>query len=176
MTTPTQNRRSHVVQVASRVNDISWWLFVVASLIAGGVNWWTERVWAAGFSDDVRLYCPFVRGSVGGDCIVTTSGFADDHWFTDTAFYSMAAFAVLILAAIVEGVAKGRLVSGIVTVGLPIVAWGLFLVASPGVVADDVMKPIWAMLVVFLAVMLRETWARTLRRSNARRWSNHETA
>ena len=90
--------------------------------------------------------------------------------------FGTAAAAVLVLAAIVEGVANGRLVSGIVTVGLPMVVWGLFLAASPGVVADDVMKPIWAMLVVFFAVILRETWGRTLRRSNARRWSNHETA
>lgn len=160
--------RQHLARRAGLIGDASWWLFVVASLITGGVDWWNQdRVRGASFSSEIYLYC-----SGGGDgqrstCVTGTSGSATEDWFTDTSFYSLAAFIIVVTAALVQAVAVGRLLPGIANVAIPFVGFTLFLAATFGAFFGNWMRPIAALALVFAAVVIRETWAQWFRRTFA---------
>jgi hypothetical protein len=154
--------RQRFAPSAAIVNDVSWWLFVIASLIAGGVDWWKANGSAVSFSSDIYLYCSLGDGEESR-CQVGTSGSGPEQWFTDPAFYSSAAFVVLVSAATVEAFTVGRFMPGIVTVAMPLVAFVMFLAATPDGIAGYDGRPVVAMVVVFVAVVLREMWARRFR-------------
>ena len=132
---------------------------MIASLIAGGV--WSLNRSAVSFSSNIYLYCAgFGQES---RCEAGTSGSGPEQWFTDPAFYSLAAFVVLVCAAIAEAVSVGRFRHGIVTIALPLIAFVLFLAVTPDGIAGYDGRPVVAMVTVFVAVVLRETWARRYR-------------
>lgn len=165
MTSTKPEGWQRLARSAAIVNDASWWLFVVASLIAGGVDWWKANRSAVSFSSDIYLYCAGIGEE--SKCEVGTSGSGPEQWFTDTAFYSLAAFVVLVIAATAEAFAVGQFMPGIVTVVVPPIGFVLFLAATPDGIASYDGRPVVAMLFVFLAIALRETWARRLRRDYA---------
>lgn len=117
-----------------------WWIFVVATL-------WPETTrygWTAG-ADMPRRYADYVPSD--GFCMATpVAGLA---------------FLVLIIAAAVEAASVGRLVPGLVTVGVPFLAAIVIWSVAPGGCGghtDTALFP--AMAIVLLAIAVREVWAR----------------
>ncbi|MGK9269571.1 hypothetical protein KXR83_01085 [Williamsia muralis] len=73
---------------------------------------------------------------------------------------SLIAFAVVIIAAVIEAITSRQLVPGIVTVAAPCVAFGLLLLATPGVLDSVRFGTMQTLGVVLVAVAVREVWAR----------------
>jgi hypothetical protein len=161
-------RRRQIARAAGLVGDLAWWLFVVSSLIAGSVNWWSSFYpGSVSFTDSIRVYCidtaPPGSRSFETRCQTNTSGFGVGNLFADLALYSIIAIVVTVLAAAVQSWASGRLVPGLVNVAVPLIGYVLFLAATPGGFGGQWMRPVVALAIIFVAVVLREMWARRFR-------------
>ncbi|ORM38306.1 hypothetical protein BFL43_00170 [Williamsia sp. 1135] len=140
---------------------ISWWVFVVATLFAGGINWWgRQSTFAASFADDVgwTIYAP-VR--------TTGSGYIDvqweqtyDRWWQSPGVYGVIAFVIVVITAVTTAFIGGRIASGIGTVLVPFAALGLFVLATPDAVEGVELSTILSMLLVLVAIAIREVWMR----------------
>ena len=146
----------------------AWWVFVVATFFAGGITWtgatssygygyFFGATSFAGWSGNWTANTP-IQASVA---IANFSASASYHdpW-TELEVWSLVAFAVVLIAAVVEAIAVRRVVPGIVTVAAPCVAFGLLLLATPGVLDSVEFGTMLTMGVVLVAVGVREIWAR----------------
>lgn len=148
------------------VGDAAWWVFIVASLIAGGVTW------LAG-----ERYVPFVPPSMGADevaysgsysrldgVMMTKAYVADEttNWWLEPAFYSVAAFVVVVAAALWEACTQRDVIAAAATVTVPFAALAVLGLATPGVIVDDDLSPIATLALVVVAVGLRGWWKRTV--------------
>ncbi|MFJ6099108.1 hypothetical protein [Williamsia muralis] len=82
-----------------------------------------------------------------------------DPW-TQLEVWSVVTFVVVLIAAVVEAIAVRQVVPGIVTVAAPCVAFGLLLLATPGVLDSVEFSTMLTVAVVLVAVAVREIWAR----------------
>jgi hypothetical protein len=151
--------RNRVFSVAHVTGHVAWWIFVVATLFAGGITW-----------TGVGRYVPYIplpRGSGWIDIPLTDSpvyiaNFASssNEQSTDLRWWSLAAFIVVLIAAVVEAISARRMAAGVVTVVTPCVALGLMLLATPGVLESVHFGTLQTLAVVLVAVAVREVWAR----------------
>lgn len=153
--------RARIVRWSRTVGHGGWWVFVVGSLFAGGINWWnTHQSIAASFGPDCgwTMFAPMTR--VGG------AGYVDvawqptyTQWWQDPGVYALIAFIVVVITALIDACASRQVITGVVTVVVPFAALGLFVTATP----DSVMTQphtVISMLLVLAAVALREVWMR----------------
>lgn len=84
---------------------------------------------------------------------------------------SLAAFVIVVLAAIADAVSTRSIAIGTVTVAIPFVSLGLIVLATPAATGGTRMDLIFAMLITLAAVAVREVWARAVlpRVASARR-------
>lgn len=143
-------RRAHTA------GDVFWWIFVVATLLAGGITWfgvdvyddfgWTAYAPLTSQSQQYANYVPLAR-------------------FGAIESVSAVSFCLLVLAALVEAVVVRRLVAGIVTVAVPFVAAALMWSALPRGHSSFSVETISALLGVLAAVAIRELWERRVART-----------
>ena len=155
-----------VFPIARATGHIAWWIFVVTTLFAGGISW-------AGVGnrlDDGFLDASFTARSSGWTAYTpltdTPVGIANfsasppyDRW-TDPEFWSIVAFSVVLIAAVIEAISVRRTLPGVVTIAAPCVALGLLLLATPGTLDRVEFDTMTAMAVVLVAIAVREVWAR----------------
>ncbi|PZU02159.1 MAG: hypothetical protein DI630_09245 [Gordonia sp. (in: high G+C Gram-positive bacteria)] len=145
------------------IGHAAWWVFVVATLFAGGITW-------LGNDHDYQ-HPPFLLRSDGWmvystvpDSSSATADYVDVavalpyEWWRDGELLSAAMFVVVMIAAVVEATAARRLWRGLITVGAPCVALGLLVIATPDTDAESDMTA--ALVLVLVAVTVREVWAR----------------
>lgn len=82
--------------------------------------------------------------------------------FDITPGLTFVAFCLLVLAALAEAVAVRRVAAGIVTVAVPFVVAALIWAAMPRGHWSFFLEPVPAMLVILVAVAIREVWTRRL--------------
>lgn len=117
-----------------------WWVFVVATLWPG-----TTRLGWTSDGEMPRRYADYLPSE--GFCV--------------TSPIAAVAFLTLIIAAAVEAVAVGRLIPGLITVGTPLLAAILIWSVIPGACGGGSNLAVFpALLVVLLAIAIREIWAR----------------
>ncbi|MFJ6099355.1 hypothetical protein [Williamsia muralis] len=138
---------------------------MVATLFAGGITWMISdrNVVDGAFSARsgttyTGSYTPYSDGDVFTDFYAFGSS-SSDTW-TELELLSVGAFVLVLIAAVVEAIAVRRVVPGIVTVAAPCVAFGLLLLATPGVLDSVEFGTMLTMGVVLVAVGVREIWAR----------------
>ena len=141
----------------------AWWVFVVATLFAGGITWLGN--------DHGYQHPPFLLRSDGWmvystvpDSSSATTDYVDVavtlpyEWWRDGELLSAAMFVVVMIAAVVEAASARRLWRGLITVGAPCVALGLLVIATPDTDAESDMTA--ALVLVLVAVTVREVCAR----------------
>lgn len=110
-----------------------WWVFVVASLFAGGITWWSAHPSiAASFGPDCgwTMFAPVTR--VGGAGYVDVAWRpAYTQWWQDPGVYALIAFFIVVMTALSDACASRQIITGVVTVLVPFAALGLFVVATP---------------------------------------------
>ena len=138
-----------------------WWVFVVSALFTGGITWWgTYSTMTGAFSEGWSGWTAYTptTGAVYVDLIGGSPGI--HTWWQNPAYYALAAFVLVVVAAVVDAVAARRLVAGIVTVVVPFVALGLFVLATPGTIDGVELRSILSMALVLAGVAVREVWMR----------------
>ncbi|WP_030166547.1 MULTISPECIES: hypothetical protein [Actinomycetes] len=149
-----------VFPLAHITGHVAWWAFVVVTLFAGGVTWTTsEWGWTA--------YTPLTDPPVAIANFTGSSSFEANSWpgpgaepWAELEVLSVAALIVVLLAAVAEALSVRRLVPGVVTVAAPCVAFGLLLLATPGVLDSVRFGTMQTLGLVLVAVAVREVWAR----------------
>lgn len=157
--------RHRVFSLARITGHAAWWVFMVATLFAGGITWTgiDRSFFEAGF--EARSGVTYTGDYVYSDGDVLSYQFGDlastsyDRW-TELELWSLVAFVVVLIAAVVEAISARRLLPGVVTVAAPCVAFGLLLLATPGVLDIVEFDTTLTMSVVLIAVAAREVWAR----------------
>jgi hypothetical protein len=157
--------RRKVHLVARITGHTAWWVFVVATLFAGGITWLG--------SDHEYQHPAFLLRSDGWmvystvpDSSSVTADYVDVavalpyEWWKDGELLSAAMFVVVMIAAVVEATAARRLWQGLITVAAPCIALGLLVTATPDTAAESDMTV--ALVLVLAAVTVREIWARGL--------------
>ena len=141
----------------------AWWIFMVATLYAGGITWtgvsrYGSYIGATSFTKEYgwTAYTGLTDLPVG---IADFAGSSYDPW-TDPELWSAIAFGAVLIAAVVEAVSAREVLPGIVTVAAPCVAFGLLLLATPGVLDSVQLGTMTTIGVVLVAVAVREVWAR----------------
>lgn len=153
--------------IARITGHVAWWVFVVVTLFAGGVTWtgateYLGPTFDTGWSGNQQAYSE-IKAPVAIANFTGASSFEHDLWtdpWTELEVLSVAAFVVVLLAAVVEALSSRQLVPGIVTVAAPCVAFGLLLLATPGVLDSVRFGTMQTLGVVLVAVAVREVWAR----------------
>ncbi|MYR08552.1 hypothetical protein GTV32_20565 [Gordonia sp. SID5947] len=153
--------RSTVLRSARITGHVGWWVFVVATLFAGGITWWesNSRI-AASFAHDGEwtAYTPLT--SIDAQVVGIAWQPMYTHWWQDPSWYALAAFVVVVIAALVDAATARRLVPGVITVAVPFVALGLFYLATPGTIDGVELRTVLSMLLVLVGVGIREVWMR----------------
>lgn len=152
-----------VSPIARITGHVAWWVFVVVTLFAGGVTWtgateYLGPTFDTGWSGNQQAYSE-IKAPVAIANFTGGSSFDHDPW-TQLEVLSVIAFAVVIVAAVIEVIASRQMVPGIVTVAAPCVAFGLLLLATPGVLDSVRLGTMQTLGVVLVAVAVREMWAR----------------
>ena len=155
--------RYRVFSLTRITGHVSWWVFVVVTLFAGGITWTGASEYlgpasGTGWSGNRQAYSE-IKAPVAIANFTGTSSFEHDPW-TQLEVLSVIAFAVVIIAAVIEAVSSRQVVPGIVTVAAPCVAFGLLLLATPGVLDSVRFGTMQTLGVVLVAVAVRELWAR----------------
>lgn len=172
------------------VGDAAWWVFIVASLIAGGVQW---------LHPDGKRYEPFDPSSIGESTRTTSwgsySGYSYSYsgsnsngdyagwdpgpngvviskayigsnttdWWSDPGFYSLAAFVIVVAAAAWEALAYRDVIAAALTICVPFAALAVLGLTTPGVIGGDMDPgPAATLILAVIAVGMRGWWARTL--------------
>ena len=155
--------RHRAFSLARIVGHSAWWIFVVATLFAGGITWtgvsrYGHYIGATSFTKEYgwTAYTGLTDAPVA---IANFAGSSYDPW-SDPELLSAIAFGAVLIAAVVEAIAVRRLAPGIVTVAAPCVAFGLLLLATPGVLESVGLDTLTIMAIVLIAVAVREVWAR----------------
>jgi hypothetical protein len=157
--------RHRVFSLARTTGHAAWWVFMVATLFAGGITWAgiDQSFFDTEFS--ARSGTADTGGYVYSDGDVLSYQFGDlastsyDRW-TELELWSLVAFVVVLVAAVVEAIAARQMLPGVVTVAAPCVAFGLLLLGTPGVLDTVEFDTTLTMSVVLIAVAAREVWAR----------------
>lgn len=150
---------------ARPIGNAAWWVFIVASLIAGGVTWLhgsSDHYQTASFTDPSAVTYHGAYTPLDGVTMSKAYSSTTTSWFESPSFYSLAAFAVVVAAALWEAIAGRDLMPGILTVTVPFAALAVMGLATPGVFGNLDLDPFPAMLLVLAAVGLRAYWSRTL--------------
>lgn len=155
--------RRKVHLVARITGHAAWWAFVVATLFAGGITWLgnDHEYQHPPFllrSDEWMVYSTVPDSSTATADYVDVAVALPYEWWKDGELLSAALFVVVMIAAVVEATAARRLWQGLITVGAPCVALGLLLIATPDTATEPDMTT--ALVLVLLAVTVREVWAR----------------
>lgn len=133
----------------------------MAAIFGGGITWWNSYPnIAASFGPDCgwTMFAPMTRMSGAGYVDVQwqpTYG----QWWQDPGRYALIAFVVVVVAAVIDAYAAGRVVAGVVTVLVPFAALGLFVLATPDTVMAQP-RTVSSMLLVLVAIAIREIWMR----------------
>ncbi|MCK0517092.1 hypothetical protein [Williamsia sp. DF01-3] len=161
--------RHRVFSLARTTGHAAWWIFMVATLFAGGITWTgidrsffdTEFSARSGTTNtgDLTLYSAYSDEDVFSDYYGDLASTSLDRW-TELELWSMAAFVVVLLAAVVEAISARQVLPGVVTVAVPCAAFGLLLLATPGVLDTVEFNTTLTVSVVLIAVAAREVWAR----------------
>ncbi|WP_156045345.1 MULTISPECIES: hypothetical protein [Actinomycetes] len=161
--------RHHVFSLARTAGHAAWWVFIVATLFAGGITWTgidrrffdTEFCARSGPTNtgDLTLSSAYSDEDVFSDYYGDLASTSFDRW-TELELWSLVAFVVVLVAAVVEAIAARQMLPGVVTVAAPCVAFGLLLLATPGVLDTVEFDTTLTMSVVLIAVAAREVWAR----------------
>lgn len=154
-------QRQSILVSARLTGHVMWWVFVVSALFAGGITWWgTYSTIGAAFAEGQAGWTAYTptTGAVYVDLIGGSPGI--HTWWQNPGFYALVAFVVVVGAALVDAVAARRLVAGIVTVVVPFVALGLFVLATPGTIDGVELRSILSMALVLAGVAVREVWMR----------------
>ncbi len=100
----------------------------------------------------------------------TGSGYVDvqweptyDYWWQSPGVYGLIAFIIVVVVAVIDAFVGGRIASGIVTVLVPVVVLGLFVLATPDAIEGVELPTILSMLLVLVAIAIREVWTRAVR-------------
>lgn len=156
--------RQRVFALARITGHAAWWVFVVGTLVAGGITWLgIDQDYYRPFipsSDEWTAYTPLTDETfVGAEAIDVAMLYSYDRW-THGEMLSALAFVVVLIAAVVEAVSAGRLRQGVVTVLAPCAALGLLVIATPGTIDDSGLELGAAVSLTLAAVAIREVWAR----------------
>lgn len=145
--------RYQVFRAAHIAGHALWWIFVVATLLAGGITWFSDGEqgdfgWTAytPLTDLPRRYADYLP-SDGFDPIDAVS---------------LLGFCLLVLTALVEAVTGRRLIAGIITSVVPFAAAVLIWCALPRGHWNFYLKPLTSLAVILVAVAIREIWERRL--------------
>lgn len=151
--------RHRTFTAARNTGHIAWWVFVVATLFAGGVTWLGlgEEAPFSTRTTGWTSYTPLTDYPVS---IANLAGPAPYEWWTEPEVFAALAFAVVVLAAAVEAIAVRQLVPGVVTIAAPLVALVILIFVTPTVFTSFELTKIPTMALVLLAVAVREVWAR----------------
>jgi len=158
-----------VRQCAKAIGHVSWWIFVVATLYAGGVYWWGSHrgIGAPVIRDGTwSVYIPFIPGAgyediPAGRSYAAWHATSTDNWDAPST-YAMIAFVVVVLAALVDAAILRRAIPGIVTVAVPFISLGFFVLATPDTFDGTQLKWQITMLITLAAIAIREIWTRAL--------------
>ncbi|MGY3554932.1 hypothetical protein [Williamsia sp. R60] len=160
-----------VFPLARITGHVAWWVFVVVTLFAGGITWTGASEYlgpasGTGWSGNRQAYSE-ITAPVAIANFTGTSSFEANSWpgpgadpWTELEVLSVIAFVVVILAAVAAAISVRRLVPGVVTVAAPCVAFGLLLLATPGVLDSVRFGTMQTLGLVLVAVAVREVWAR----------------
>ncbi|MGW2660793.1 hypothetical protein ACWCW7_07485 [Nocardia tengchongensis] len=143
--------------IARGAGQIAWWVFLIALLLA-------QATAAAGPATSPTVE-PFDcdRGeSVYTICVTTVRH--GESWASDVMTpYGRAAFILVLLAAVAEAVAVGRLVPGLITIAVPIV--------SALIILNTLTRTKWwydtpdtaqTVALIVVAIAIREVWTHIL--------------
>lgn len=155
--------RPKVHLLARLAGHAAWWVFVVATLFAGGITWLgnDHEYQHPPFllrSDEWMVYSTVPDSSTAATEFVDVAVALPYEWWKDGELLSAAMFVVVMIAAVVEATAARRLWRGLITVGAPCIALGLLVIATPDADAESDMTA--ALVLVLVAVAVREVWAR----------------
>ncbi len=145
--------RYQVFRAAHIAGHAFWWVFVVATMLAGGITWFGD-----GEQDDFgwTAYTPLV------DLPRRYADYLPSDGFEPAGVMSVIGFCLLVLAALVEAVAVRRVVAGVITVAVPFAAATLIWSALPRGHGNFYLEPTVALVVILVAVAIREVWERRL--------------
>lgn len=160
----TRYKRFNTARLAGHV---CWWVFVVATLIAGGVKW---------------LPVGIILGTTGTSCAPPVTGriayqpftsdmpraYADylpsdgwEHAWVSPPMYSLVAFLAVMICAVIQAAAMPRVSAAAVTVLVPILSAAIIAFAlSDGVWWGFCPSPVNALILTLVGVAIREVWAR----------------
>ncbi|MEC3918636.1 hypothetical protein [Nocardia sp. CDC160] len=145
--------RYQLFRVARICGYAFWWFFIAATMVAGGISW---------FGDSDRGDAGWiVHGSRMGEPRRYTDYVPSDG-FDITSGLTFVAFCLLVLAAVAEAVAVRRVAAGIITVLVPFVTAALIWAAMPLGHWSFFLESVPAVLVILVAVAIREVWTRRL--------------
>lgn len=151
--------RHRLFTTARTTGHVAWWIFVVATLFAGGVTWLglDDDGWFSARSTGWTAYTPLTDSPVA---IANFTGPEPYEWWTEPEVFAASAFALVVIAAVVEATTVRRIGLGVVTIAAPIVALGILVIATPRVFTSFELSTMSTMCLVLLAVAVREVWAR----------------
>lgn len=133
----------------------------MATIFAGGINWWNSHSSiAASFGPNCgwTMFAPLTRmGGAGYVDVAWQPAYA--QWWQDPGIYALVSFVVVVVAAVIDAYAAGRVTAGVVTVLAPFAALGLFVLATPDTIMTQPHTVI-SMLLVLAATAVREVWMR----------------
>lgn len=153
---------------ARTVGDAAWWVFIVASLIAGGVTWLAGERYvqfvppSAVMSGSDMAYSGSYSSFVGVAITEASTGDGTTSWWLNPAFYSLAAFVVVVAASLWEACTYRDVVTAAATVTVPFAALVVLGLATPGVIVDQDLTPVATLALAIVAVGIRGLWKRTL--------------
>ena len=155
--------RYRVFSLARTTGHAAWWVFMVATLFAGGIAWtgvsrYGNYIGATSFTKEYgwTAYTGLTDSPVG---IANFASSSYDPW-SDPELWSAIAFGAVLIAAVIEAISTRKVLPGIATVAAPCVAFGLLLLATPGVLDSVQLGTMTTICVVLTAVAVREIWAR----------------
>lgn len=139
---------------AARISGYAfWWVFIAATMVAGGLSW-ADGVGQDDFGWTAYTPSPYEPRRY--------ADYLPSDGFDITPAMTFLAFCLLVLAALVEAVAVRRVAAGIITVAVPFVAAVLIWSAMPRGHQNFSLAPVPALLVILAAVAIREVWSRHL--------------
>lgn len=152
--------RPRVFSLARVTGHVMCWIFVVATLFAGGITWFSGTVSYPTVDPSFLARSGYYTRDDG--VFSDYYGYIPSSYnpWTEPQLWSLVAFVVVLIAAVIEAISAQRLLPGVVTVAAPCVALGLLLLVTPGVVDSGGFSTMLTMGVVLLAVAVREAWAR----------------
>ncbi|MFJ4654710.1 hypothetical protein ACIP5Y_25845 [Nocardia sp. NPDC088792] len=145
--------RYQVFRAAHIAGHALWWVFVVATMLAGGITWFSD-----GEQDDFgwTAYTPLL------DVPRRYTDYLPSDGFDQIDVMSLIGFCLLVLATLVEAVTVRRLIAGIITVAVPFAAAVLIWCALPRGHWNFHLEPLTALAVILVAVAIREIQERRL--------------